>query len=154
MIYFVIALLDKWVMLITGQQLLGLGSADTKLTLPVGFGLAYYLVGAVLLDFNANKLFELAAAQGKEEVIPTDNDVSAAVHTRARKRKILYWKTLFRYLMLHVWGLAVTATLIWLFASSNREHDGEPIKDPSRPTIIFLSYVVAYTGKKLLRMIF
>jgi hypothetical protein len=145
MLYFIIALLDKWIMLITGQQLLGLGSSDKDITLPIGFGLAYYLVGAVFLDFNGNKLFELAAAHGKEDIIPTDADVSSAVRDKSHKRKLVYWKSLARYLMLHVWGLAVTSTLIWLFASSNLRH-GHLVEHPSQPTIIFLGYVAAYTG--------
>lgn len=148
MLYFIVALLDKWLMLLTGQQILGLGSFDEDLTLPIGFGLAYYLVGAVLLDFNAYKLFEAAAALGKEEAIPTDNEISEAVKIKAYKRKLLYWRTLGGYLMFHVWGLAIASTLIWLFASSNPRH-GHPVKNPSRPTIIFLSYVVSYTGEDL-----
>jgi hypothetical protein len=140
-----VALLDKWLMLFTGQQILGLGSGDQSMTLPVGFGLAYYLVGAVLLDFNANRLFEAAAALGKEEAIPTDCDISNAVRVKVHKRRILYWKTLGGYLMLHVWGLAITSALVWLFVSSNPRHETY-LDNPSRPTMIFLSYVAAYTG--------
>jgi len=153
MLYFILALLDKWIMLMTGQQLLGLGSSNKDLTLPMGFGLAYYLVGAVLLDFNANKLHDLAAAQGKEEVIQTDNDVHAAVRAKSHNRKILYWKTLFHYLMLHVWGLAIMSTLILLFASSD-PRGGKLVKKPSQPTIIFLGYAMAYTGKHQLSRAF
>jgi hypothetical protein len=145
MLYFIIALLDKWVMLITGQQVLGFGSGDKDLTLPIGFGLAYYLVGAVLLDFNAGKLFAMAAAQGKEEPIPTDDDITSAELIKLKKRKFLYWKTLGGYLLLHVWGLAVTGALIWVFASSAVRR-GEFVENAHKPTIIFLSYVVAYTG--------
>ncbi|KAK0103063.1 hypothetical protein ONS96_005674 [Cadophora gregata f. sp. sojae] len=135
MLYFIVALLDKWISLLSGGDLIGLTSSNVSLTMPVGFGLAYYLVGAVLLDFNANKLHELAS-RTTEEIIPTDGDLAQALKQKSDNRRKVYWKTLARFLMLHVWGLAVTSILLWLFAST---------KD-SEGTIIFLSYVLAYTG--------
>lgn len=56
MLYFVIALLDRWIMLINGDEMAGLGSQKDSTRIPVGFGLAYYLIGAVLLDINGQKL--------------------------------------------------------------------------------------------------
>jgi hypothetical protein len=82
--------------------LVGLTNADVNLTMPVGFGLAYYLVGAVLLDFNGYKLHELAA-KDVEEIVPTDGDIAHAVKVRAENRRKLYWGTLTRYLTWHVW---------------------------------------------------
>lgn len=41
MLYFIIALLDKWVSLIDGGSLTGLTSSDPNSRMPVGFGLAY-----------------------------------------------------------------------------------------------------------------
>ena len=135
MLYFILALLDKWVSLIDGGSLTGLTSSDKNLRMPVGFGLAYYLVGAVLLDFNAQRLFELAS-KSKDVVVPTDGDIQSAAMAKSHNRKVLYWITLGRYLLWHVWGLAATATLVWVFAS----------EDAATPTIIFMSYVLAYTG--------
>ncbi|KAL5344247.1 hypothetical protein ACLOAV_010817 [Pseudogymnoascus australis] len=70
-LYFVIALLDKWIALIggwqsingqeSGNEQLGFTSTDTEFRYAIGFGIAYYLIGAVLLDYNAQKLNELAA---------------------------------------------------------------------------------------------
>ncbi|CAL3973371.1 unnamed protein product [Diplocarpon coronariae] len=135
MLLFLVALLDKWISLLDGGDLIGLTSSNTSLTMPVGFGLAYYLVGAVVLDFNANKLHELAA-RGDENVIPTDSDIAHALKQKSDYLRRLYWKTLGRFLLLHVWGLAVTSMLLWLFS---RTGSGEG-------TIIYLSYVLAYTG--------
>jgi hypothetical protein len=81
-LYFIIALLDKWVSLISGGALTGLLSSAQNLRMPVGFGLAYYLIGAVLLDFNVHKLHELAS-QGKEEIVPSDDDISEAVRAKS-----------------------------------------------------------------------
>jgi hypothetical protein len=129
--------------------------------MPVGFGLAYFLVGAVLLDVNAYKLHELAS-QAKEEIVPSEDNISGALGAKSRSRKTLYWVTLRRYLLWHVWGLAVMTTLIWLFASTPspppaispgaaiqfRSLSSPPPPPPprSQPSMIFLSYVVAYTG--------
>jgi hypothetical protein len=137
MLYFIVALLDKWVALIHGGQVLGLGSSSISLRIPVGFGLAYYLIGAVLLDFNATKLHELAGT-GDEEIVPSDSDIANAAKIKLENRKTLYWKTLCRYLLWHIWGLAVTTILIWVFAKKKEK------------TIYFLGYVGAYTGKSLL----
>jgi hypothetical protein len=148
MLYFVLALLDKWISLIEGGNLVGLANADVNLTMPVGFGLAYYLVGAVLLDFNGYKLHELAS-KDVEKIVPTDDDIVHAVKARADNRRKLYWGTLTRYLTWHVWGLAVTSMLLWLFSSSQRPQVGTT-ELPKLPlyggTLIFMSYVTAYTG--------
>jgi hypothetical protein len=151
MLYFIIALLDKWVSLIDGGSLTGLTSSDPGSRMPVGFGLAYCkspllqcyctsltskdLVGAVLLDFNAHRLHELSS-KTRETVVPTDSDINSAALIKAHNRKRVYWITLGKYLLWHVWGLAGTATLVWVFAS----------KVDKKPMIIFLSYVLAYTG--------
>ncbi|TVY29101.1 hypothetical protein LHYA1_G002449 [Lachnellula hyalina] len=132
MLYFIVALLDKWVALIDGRHVLGLGSSSISLRIPVGFGLAYYLIGAVLLDFNATKLHELAGT-GDQEIVSSDADIANAMKMKLQNRKLLYWKTLSRYLLWHIWGLAVTSILIWLFAKKKEE------------SIYFLSYVGAYT---------
>lgn len=135
MLYFILALLDKWVALIDGGLLVGLTNANTNLTLPVGFGLAYYLVGAVLLDFNGHKLHQLASKTTESDV-PTDLDIAAAAIAKCKDRRKLYWGTLFRFMCWHVWGLAFTTTLIWLFSSNVS----------SQATIIFFGYVASYTG--------
>jgi hypothetical protein len=115
--------------------------------MPVGFGLAYYLVGAVLLDLNAYKLHVLAA-QGKEEIVPSEDNISGALRAKSHAKKALYWTTLRRYLLWHVWGLALMTALIWLFASKPVEFAPGPLPLPPRsePALVFLSYVVAYTG--------
>jgi hypothetical protein len=135
MLYFIIALLDKWISLIDGGSLTGLTSSNKDLRMPVGFGLAYYLIGAVLLDFNAHRLYEIAS-RSKEDVVPTDGDIHSAALVKSHNRKTVYWLTLGKYLLWHVWGLAGTITLVWVFTSQSSV----------KPTIIFLSYVLAYTG--------
>jgi hypothetical protein len=101
--------------------------------MPVGFALAYYLIGAVLLDFNATKLHTMTA-RGQNMLIGSVSSISEAVNREVRARKYLYWTMLFRYLLLHVWSLALASSLLWVFDSTKES------------TILFLSYVGAYTG--------
>lgn len=107
---------------------------NSELRFPVGFGLAYYLIGAVLLDFNAHKLHELAS-RDVQEVVEGEDKLPYANKMRLHRRTLLYWRTLRRYLFLHSWSLAVAATLLWIFSKSEQS------------VILFLSYVVSYTGK-------
>ncbi|KAH8674812.1 hypothetical protein BGZ60DRAFT_448441 [Tricladium varicosporioides] len=134
MLYFVVAILDKWVSLLVGGQTLGFGTMNVSLRFAVGFGLAYYLIGAVLLDFNTNKLHKLVEKTNYKVNISNESDIPNAVEIESENRKRVYWKALFHYLAWHVWGLATTTMLFWLFATQEGE------------TYLFLSYVLAYTG--------
>ncbi|KFZ18278.1 hypothetical protein V502_04173 [Pseudogymnoascus sp. VKM F-4520 (FW-2644)] len=142
-LYFVIALLDKWIALIggwqsingqeSGNEQLGFTSTNTEFRYAIGFGIAYYLIGAVLLDYNAQKLNELAA-KCKQDIITDDDCLRHAIKARSRERTALYWKTLRRYLFLHMWSLAITSILMLLFSSSEDA------------IVLFLIYVLAYSG--------
>ncbi|KAF2458193.1 hypothetical protein BDY21DRAFT_420854 [Lineolata rhizophorae] len=133
-LYFVVALLDRWVELCTGGSLVGLSAVNNQTyRMSVGFSLAYYLIGAVLLDYKAQHLHQLSSLS-RPVTVMTAQDLQAAKAYDARFRQKLYWKTLFRFLGVHVWALSVTATLIFLL-------DGT-----LNSLIMFLSYVGAYTG--------
>lgn len=134
LLYFIVALLDKWTALLAGGKLLGLSAQNPKYRMPVGFALAYYLIGAVLLDFNAAKLHTMTA-RGQNMLIGDVSSIPEAIKREVTARKILYWTMLGRYLLFHVWSLAVSSSLLWVFNSS---------KDS---TILFIAYVGAYTGK-------
>ncbi|KUJ17442.1 uncharacterized protein LY89DRAFT_53649 [Mollisia scopiformis] len=134
-LYFIVALLDKWISLIDGGDNVGLGNADVSMTMPVGFSLAYYLIGAVLLDYNAQALHE-AASRKTEEPIHTDEDIPRAVQVKSDNRRTVYWRILASNLVWHIWALAVTTVLLWLFDDSDRDTG----------TIVYVSYVLAYTG--------
>lgn len=127
------ALLDKWNALLAGGQLLGLAAMNTRYRMPVGFALAYYLMGAVLLDFNAVKLHTMTA--GSQNMLIGDvSSIREAVNKEVRARRYLYWTMLGRYLLFHVWSLAVSSSLLWIFDSTEES------------TILFLAYIGAYTG--------
>jgi hypothetical protein len=155
-LYFLVALLDRWVGLLYGAPLLGLTRVDCALDfgnelddplltgkynyrcdqvmrVAVGFGLAYYLIGAVLLDYKAQHLHQVAQ-ETTPISIQSKEFIRAAEIYDARIKRRLYWRTLFRFLGVHVWALSLCACLVWVF-------------DGNRAAFItFIAYVVAYTG--------
>lgn len=137
MLYFVVALLDKWNAIISGNHILGLSSANKKFKLPVGFALAYYLIGSVLLDFNATKIYVMIT-QGHNVSIKDVSSLAEAMKHEVNLRRLLYWKMLGRYTLFHIWSLAISCSLLWIFQSTKES------------TILFLAYVGAYTGMIIL----
>ncbi|KAI1002392.1 hypothetical protein K3495_g5809 [Podosphaera aphanis] len=132
-LYFIVALLDKWNAILSGGKLLGLSTMSTQYRMPVGFALAYYLIGAVLLDFNAAKLHGMTT---NSQNIPVEDlsSIPEAVEREVQARRFVYWKMLRRYIFFHVWSLAVSCSLLWVFNSTETS------------TILFLAYLAAYTG--------
>lgn len=134
LLYFVVALLDKWAALVSGGALVGLSAASsTEFRLPVGFGLCYYLIGAVSLDSVSQPLWT-AANQKTNQPITSLKFLRQATINDAGSRRALYWKNLMKFFFLHVWGMAVTAALMWTFEESRNA------------TIMYLAYVGAYSG--------
>lgn len=134
MLYFILALLDKWVELLTGGHLVGLtASLRNSSRMAIGFGLAYYLVGAVLIDTKTQELHDLIGRQTPIEV-KTVNDVRISQKREINFKRKVYWTTLFKFLMWHMWSLTFSTALIWTFQAS------------VEAMIMFLAYVLAYTG--------
>ncbi|KAH2311335.1 hypothetical protein LV164_000399 [Aspergillus fumigatus] len=133
-LYFIIALMDKWTALFTGEGLVGLSSASSETyRLAVGFGLCYYLIGAVILDGVSQPLWTLAH-QRTPQPIPSLEFLREATRNDARARRALYWLNLLKFSFLHIWAVAVTCALVWSFEGSRSA------------TIMYLAYVGAYTG--------
>ncbi|EHK96797.1 hypothetical protein M7I_7505 [Glarea lozoyensis 74030] len=133
-LYFVIALLDKWVALLSGGSIVGLSDASSeKFRLAVGFGLAYYLIGAVSLDGVSQPLWQLAQKNLDQGITSLEFLRQAAINDASAKR-VLYWKYFLRFFFMHVWGLAFSSALMWTFDNSR---DG---------TIMYMAYVGAYMG--------
>ncbi|CAI7604605.1 unnamed protein product [Penicillium crustosum] len=133
-LYFVIALLDKWAQLLSGDRILGLTSAVNDANrMAVGFALAYYLIGAVLIDTKAQELHD-ALGKNAPFSVKSAKDIRLAQKQEVQLRRKVYWRVLFRFLLWHVWSLALATALIWTFQSS------------IEGMIVFFSYVLAYTG--------
>ena len=68
-LYFVIALMDKWTALLTGEALVGLSTASSsEYRLSVGFGLGYYLAGALILDAVSQPLWTSVTKKNSESI--------------------------------------------------------------------------------------
>ncbi|KAF7122624.1 hypothetical protein CNMCM5793_000649 [Aspergillus hiratsukae] len=133
-LYFIIALMDKWTALFTGEGLVGLSSASSEIyRLAVGFGLCYYLIGAVILDGVSQPLWTLAH-QKTPQPIPSLEFLREATRNDARARRALYWRNLLKFSFLHIWAIAVTCALVWSFEGGRSA------------IIMYLAYIGAYTG--------
>ncbi|KAL5333162.1 hypothetical protein BJX70DRAFT_403870 [Aspergillus crustosus] len=133
-LYFVIALMDKWTALFTGEALVGLSTASSsEYRLSVGFGLAYYLAGALILDAVSQPLWTSATQRNTEAVSSLDKLREVLSHNSG-DRKRLYWTNVTKFFFLHIWGTAVTLALMWAFEASQKA------------TIMYLAYIAAYSG--------
>jgi hypothetical protein len=133
-LYFIIALMDKWVALIAGGSFVGFSDADNStFRLAIGFGMPYYVMAAICLDVIAQPLW-LKAGQSVNLPIDSLLGLHHSVLADARARKPLYWRKLAKFLILHVWSVAVATSLMWTFEKS--QHG----------TQMFLAYIGACTG--------
>ncbi|PYH91621.1 glycosyl transferase [Aspergillus ellipticus CBS 707.79] len=133
-LYFIVALSDKWTALLTGESIVGLSAANSATyRLTVGFALGYYLLGAVILDAVSQPLWTLVTK-------PTPQPVSSLASLRqvtlndARARRKLYWTSLMKFFFLHIWGTAISMAIMWSFEVSQLA------------TIMYLAYVGCYSG--------
>ncbi|KAB8236516.1 glycosyltransferase family 4 protein [Aspergillus alliaceus] len=133
-LYFVLALVDKWTALLTGQSVVGLSNVSSmKYRLATGFGLAYYLMGAVILDAVSQPLWTMANRTTSRAIASLDS-LREAKLDNVRARRSLYWKSLGKFFFLHMWGAAISLALMWSFEAT------------SDATIMFLAYVGSYSG--------
>lgn len=133
-LYFVVALMDKWVALLTGGALVGLSAADSsRYRLSVGFGLAYYLIAAVCLDAVATPLWPMANKKTATPIKSLEALQDVAV-TDLDARRRLYWTNFAKFFFMHVWGISIMNVLLWIY-----EGDRNAV-------IMFLAYIGAYSG--------
>ncbi|XMA17556.1 hypothetical protein WAI453_010347 [Rhynchosporium graminicola] len=113
-LYFLIALLDRWVELLSGGNLLGLAAGNSNtVRKATGLGLAYYLIGSVILDYRSYSLIHLIEAQSPEPIRSAEFIRDAVVKT-AKTRRNLYFSTLGKFLSVHVWSLALTTAILFI----------------------------------------
>jgi hypothetical protein len=133
-LYFVLALVDKWTALLTGQSVVGLSNvASMKYRLATGFGLGYYLLGAVILDAVSQPLWTMANKTTSRAIASLES-LREAKLDNVRARRSLYWKSFAKFFFLHIWGAAVSLALMWAFEAT------------SDATVMYLAYVGSYTG--------
>jgi hypothetical protein len=133
-LYFVVALIDKWASLLTDGGLVGLSAASSETyRLSVGFGLCYYLIGAVSLDAVSQPLWT-AANERTDQPIRSLKSLRQVTNKDASNRRKLYWSNLTKFFFLHVWGASITAALMWAY------------DDNKDAMIMYFCYMAAYSG--------
>lgn len=133
-LYFFVALLDKWTQLLCRGHLLGLSGSLTDVNRKAaGFALAYYLIGAILIDTKAQEIHETIGGQ-TPIAIKTDDDIHASQKRVVHFRRKIYGRTLLKFLLWHVWSLAISTALLWTFEAT------------VEGMAIFFTYVLSYTG--------
>ncbi|KAJ5668074.1 Glycosyl transferase family 1 [Penicillium maclennaniae] len=133
-LYFMIALLDKWILLLSGHHTLDiLAYLDDARRMAVGFALAYYLIGAVLIDTKAQEL-HVAIGGNTPTAVKDASEIRPSQKSTVHFRRKVYWRTLGSFLLWHVWSLAVSLALIWSF------------QEYMEAMIMFFAYVLSYTG--------
>ena len=73
-LYFLLALLDRWIELICGGKLIGIaviGNNNSRVS--IGLALVYYLFGAVILDIVALPLYEAVGNVSQERIRSTQH---------------------------------------------------------------------------------
>ncbi|KAM7217682.1 hypothetical protein V8F06_006937 [Rhypophila decipiens] len=134
LLYFLVALVDKWVALLTGKNLVGLSDAGSEtFRLGVGWGLCYYLLGALMLDIVSQPLWSKANEKSDALISSLDSLKQVLEFDQSSRRK-LYWNNFVKFFCFHLWSLAIFSGLMWTF-----QHNAEN-------TITFLAYVGAYSG--------
>lgn len=132
--YFILALLDRWIELFCGGNLIGLailGDDDSRIA--IGFSLVYYLFAAFILDFYAVPLYA-NVNKGCDEKIKSASHLNDVAQTDARIKKKLYWGTLGKFYALNLWGMAFCSAMIWTFV------------DDQKAVILFIAYTFSYSG--------
>lgn len=133
-LYFLLALLDRWIELLCGGRLVGLSVIrDNPTRIAIGLGLVYYLFGAVALDIKVYPLYD-AIKNVSAERLRSASHLNDVAKQNARNLRRLYWRTLAGFIFIHVWGLAVTASVFWVYV------------EEGIATVLLLLYLLAYTG--------
>jgi len=134
MLYFFLALLDRWIELFCGGTLIGLQIlTDSQSRVAVGLGLVYYLFGAVVLDVKASPLYE-AVKKVSSVRLHSAEHLAAVAKQDAHNKKRLYWGTLMEFQFIQIWGLVFATGYIWSYVNGEKA------------MILFFSYVFAYSG--------
>ncbi|OZJ05523.1 hypothetical protein BZG36_01903 [Bifiguratus adelaidae] len=135
-IYFFVALLDRWIVLLTGGDIIGLSLAvngHVDYSLATSFGLMYYLLGSISLEIHAISVYK-AIWKKSDDRIRTETQLARSTNGKARRRLHIYIFSLFEYVWSLFFALAISTLLAWLSL-----RDSEAI-------IAFFLYIIGYTG--------
>ena len=133
-LYFAVALIDRWTELVCGGKLIGLAIIkESGATISICLGLVYYLFGAVVLEIVTNPLYEAVKNVSFDRIQSVSHLKEVGRNEAIRKQK-LYWGTLAKFICFNGFGLAFASAFIWVYI------------DDRNAIILFFAYTVAYSG--------
>lgn len=134
LVYFVLALLDRWIELVCGGQIVGLILLkDDTTRVAIALALVGYLISAVVMDFKVYPLYNLAQVSDSGRLTSTAMLNKAQATDRSNRRK-MYVSYLSSVMALVSLGFGICGALVWTFVP---DADG---------IAIFWAYTAAYLG--------
>ncbi|KAJ0108788.1 hypothetical protein J7T55_011279 [Diaporthe amygdali] len=134
LIYFILALLDRWVELFCGGQIIGLLLLKESTTrVAIALALTVYLIAAVVMDIKVYQLYVLVQLNTSGSLTDTKMLKEADISDRKSRRK-LYASYFLSIIMLTMIGFGICGLLVWTFVP-----DDEGIE-------IFAAYAAGYAG--------
>lgn len=134
LLYFVLALLDRWVELFCGGEIVGLILLkDDTTRVAIAMALVGYLIGAVVMDVKVYPLYNLTQISKSGRLTSTAmlNDAQASDRENRRHMYVSYFSSV---MLLSCIGFGTCGVLVWTFVP---DVDG---------IAIFLAYTGAYIG--------
>ena len=134
LLYFAVALIDRWIELVCGGKLIGLAIIqEPGSTISICLGLVYYLFGAVVLEIVTNPLYEAVKSVGLDRIQSVQH-LKEIGRKEARRKQKLYWGTLWKFICFNGFGLAFASAFIWVYVNGQNA------------VILFFAYTFAYSG--------
>lgn len=134
LLYFVIALLDRWTELLSGGRLVGFAVlGDTSVRIGICLGLIFYLMGAFLLDIQVQPLYVLLS-QTNKGALDNAADLENIRHGARKGRRSVYMKHLSQLSVLLAYSLIVSTGLLLGYT------------DSQRAVFLYLAYAASYLG--------
>lgn len=134
LVYFVLALLDRWIELVCGGQIVGLILLkDDTTRVAIALALVGYLISAVVMDVKVYPLYNLAQISESGRLTSTVmlNEAQATDRSNRRKMYVSYLTSVMALVFL---GFGACGALVWTFV-------------PTAGGIgIFWAYTAAYLG--------
>lgn len=134
LLYFVLALLDRWVELFCGGEIIGLILLkDDTTRVAIAMALVGYLIGAVIMDIKVYPLYNLSQISNSGRITSTEmlNEAQASDRENRRKMYVSYFSSV---MFLACTGFGTCGMLVWTFVP---DVDG---------IAIFFAYTGAYIG--------
>ena len=133
-LYFLVALIDRWIELISGGTLIGpLIIEEPGSAFSVSFGLVYFLFSTLVIEVITNPVYD-AIKNGSTDRIQSVQHLKGVGRKEAIRTQRLYWVTLGKFFCCNGLGVAFATVFIWTYV------------EQENGIIQFLGYVCAYTG--------